>query len=706
MARLRIALVGTIGVVLGFVGGEVFDELVWVLPLAAVVPTVGTLLVAPRPSWLRFVVAATTVVLSTVIAVLLTSGATAGDIVDAFVAGPQRLLTTEWPSPARPDLVGTIALLIAASTAIAAELALRPRWHLLPLAPEAITYVLLIGLSAPAGPTLLWLLVLGPLAVMLAALRHGTSISDRATVLAGERRSIPLVAIAIAVAMLVSIPISMTARADPRRNEPPARTAPLLDPIEATAALRRLDPPIDTHAIDLGDGTEDVVPTRWRTAALSDYDGERWLPALTIRPIGRTLGVADDSAIDVSIDVLEDDLLLLPLPGPPVSVDAMTETDADRTIVRLVDIPDGSIAVTANLAPVLLVADDVPLATREIDDAVSGLTELAEELGGDGTTIERLDRIATTMRDEFVLDSNVQGGGLQQALLERFLRDTRRGTAEQFAASYVLLARALGADARVATGFELQGRSLADGAGGEDGGFTITSSDARVWPELALQDGSWVAIDPIPPQEAPNDVPTPPEPQSQTPAAPQPPIAPPPEPANEEEAIDETAGGGDDGALSTAVDVLLRVIAVGALALMPIVVAAAAILALKARRRRKRLNASASTDRIRGAWATATDALVDAGLAIGGSATDGEIALAGERVTGSTARWELLRLAKLSSAATFGSPPSPGQLERDATSCLQSIETAIVDERTPWQRLRWRLSLRSLRRATRSPVTV
>ena len=57
------------------------------------------------------------------------------------------------------------------------------------------------------------------------------------------------------------------------------------------------------------------------------------------------------------------------------------------------------------------------------------------------------------MREEFVLDSKVQGGGLQQALIDRFLRDTQRGTAEQFATAFVLLARSLGIEARVATGF-------------------------------------------------------------------------------------------------------------------------------------------------------------------------------------------------------------------------------------------------------------
>ena len=70
------------------------------------------------------------------------------------------------------------------------------------------------------------------------------------------------------------------------------------------------------------------------------------------------------------------------------------------------------------------------------------------------------------MREEFVLDSNVQGGGLQQALIDRFLRDTQRGTAEQFATAFVLLTRSLGIEARGhrlrrrrRTGWQRHGRS-------------------------------------------------------------------------------------------------------------------------------------------------------------------------------------------------------------------------------------------------------
>ena len=109
--------------------------------------------------------------------------------------------------------------------------------------------------------------------------------------------------------------------------------------------------------------------------------------------------------------------------------------------------------------------------------------------------------------------------------------------------------------------------------------------------------------------------------------------------------------------------------------------------------------------RIQGAWASATDALVDAGLSIPPSFTDDEIARRGDPIA-PTAHRELHRLAVLNSAATYGAPNRPDLLAQDAQQCLDAIDAAIAEPKSRWQRARWRLSLRSLRSSTRSPVTV
>jgi len=108
---------------------------------------------------------------------------------------------------------------------------------------------------------------------------------------------------------------------------------------------------------------------------------------------------------------------------------------------------------------------------------------------------------------------------------------------------------------------------------------------------------------------------------------------------------------------------------------------------------------------VRGAWALATDALVDAGQTIETSSTDSEIALVGSTLV-DDAGTDLERLAVMASAATYGSPADPTRMADEAVACLGAVERALRDTRGRLRRIRWRLSLRSLRHRTRSPVIV
>jgi hypothetical protein len=695
MARARIFVLMVMGVVIGIGAGGIFDEFQWPLMTAPLAPALVLIVVVDRSVWLRLPAAAAAVIASVAVALVATDGSI-GQLVDSFTDGPQRLLSTEWPSPVRGDLVGTVTALIATCVVASAELARRKRWHLAPLTPLLLVAVIVVGLSAPLGVRWGLLVAVGATSVVFATLRADDELRRRLRLLRGERRLVPLLLVAAATTAVVSIPIGLEARADPRRNDTAQQTAPVLDPIQATTALRSLDPPIVLHEIEML--SAGAAPTLWRTAALDTYDGVRWTPDLTLRPIGKTLGPSVDPVVSFEVSFLDDDTSLVPFPGSPVSVDAVVETDPERTVVRLFERPTVGdvVGASATTAPTADDAAIAGLAARVIDDGVSGLSELAQQLGGDGTILQQLGRIESTMRNDWELDSEVQGGGLQQALIERFLRETRRGNSEQFASGFALLARSLGADARVATGFRTEAPSSAT--------FGLGSGDATVWPEVRLTDGRWFPFEPVPLEEVSGGEPPPPEPQVQTPAAPQPPIPPPPEPSNDANDTEATEQTATSSALSTAITWVVRGVTVVGVALLPILLAVGAILGTKYRRRRRRLSAASAGERIRGAWATATDALVDAGLSIADSSTDAEIAGAGEPLV-ATARRPLHRLASLATTATFGEPAHPELLADDAASCLVSVETTMAENRSRWQRVRWRLSLRSLRAATRSPVT-
>lgn len=730
--RTRIFVLGVAMFVPAGAASGIFAERIWWLLLAVAVPTAVAILLQTRLVISRLL-GSIVAVAASVTAVVLLSGGDDDDVITTFTSGFDTILSTEWPSPDRPDLVGVVALLLAIGTAIGAELARRDRWHLSPLLTVLISHIVVIALSAPLGVRLGWLVPLGLTFAVFATLRPddaarhalssevrsaasvspearsaarlGGGLGERLTILRGERRLLPLILVVVVTAGAISLPLTLAVRADPRRNDPPEETAAILDPIEATLALRRLDPARPLYEVQ----SQGAIPDRWRTAALGNYDGQRWTPSLTLRQIGRRLSTAEADTIDYRLRFLDDDLTLIPLPGTPVTIDAPIETDPDRTIVRLTEraSPSNPIAVTSTVSPTVASARLSSVGARPIDDNVSGLSEFATNLAGGGSIFEQLSELERVLAEDYALASNAPGGGLQAALIDRFLRDTQRGTAEQFATAYALLARALGVDARVATGFVSEATPDGDV-------LSLTSSDAAVWPEVRFVeirvDGDstqiierWVAFDPVPEQEQTDEQPEPDDPAVQTPAAAQPPIAPPPEPSVDPQADDQDQDGPAASGLSTLGTWAVRVGSVATIVLLPVLLAIMTILAIKYRRRRHRMLAAAAAARVTGAWATATDRLVDAGLTIATSATNGDIARAGSPVSGGTAR-ELAQLAAMSSEVTFGSPSQTERLAELAATNLEAVESAMKQDRTRVQRLRWQLSLRSLRRATRSPV--
>lgn len=710
LLRLRLVLAGVMMCLVAISAGVVFDQQEWTFLIAPVIVTVAAWSVFARRWTGRLATGVIAIVSGTTLVVII-AGGDAADVVASFGSSTQRLLSTEWPSPDRPELLGTVATLLGIATLAAAELTHRARFHLSPLLPVLAAQLLIISLSAPHGPQWWTLTALALLAVIFTIMRPGAEMElrDRLALLRGERRLIPAACLTIGVAALVAVPLTLSGRADPRRNEPAASSASLIDPIEATLALQTIEPPIELHELqvssDVANGL-DAVPTRWRTAALSRYDGRRWSPNLVLRPIGRRLNPPADDEIDYTITFENDDVQFVPLPGAPIVIDAPIETDEARTLVGLLERPVAGdpYRVTARVEPTPEEAVG-SIGVIEADENTTALADLAQGLAREGgaeeTTdfLEQLRGIEATMREEFVLRTDAPGGGLQRLLIERFLRETRRGNAEQFATAFVLLARSLGVEARVATGYEIDPTNL--DTTGDLATLTILSTDAAVWPEVRIGD-RWVAFDPTPPEESTDSSPPPVEPQVQTPAPPQPPIDEPPDAVDDPVVADEVVDEGTPARLSVVVTYALYVGVVVAILLVPVLLFVLIVLGAKRRRRRRRLSGSAR-ERVRGAWSLATNALVDGGMSITKSETNDEIAIVAAGYAPKATR-ELRRLARLSSTTTFGDPTHPELLADDAVACLNQVEATMSEGRTRRQRIGWRLSLRSLRSSTTSPV--
>lgn len=703
-ARLGITVVTAMGVLLAVVAGGIFDEIQPELLIAPVLCGATAIVVTGRHGIVRLVAAVLAILGSALLIVVLADGSYY-DVRAAAFEGPRRLLTTEWPSPTEPTVVGAVGLLLAIVTSVAADLAGRSRWHLTPLAVLLAGLVALLALSAPVQPVAWAMVLLGVAALVLALARPGETPSERSRTLLGDPSLIASILLAAVVAIGASGAIAWADRADPRQTQEPEISATLLDPVEATVALREADPTIELFILtERTTPPHPSFPVRWRIAALDSYDGQRWVPRLALRPIGRRLGTTDAAVsgglapLAYDIEVLTDELgLLLPFPGRPLAVTADVETDIGRTVVKLTDQiePGTVIGALSDVTPTLDAVQTAVLGNRQVDELASSFTELAEILAGDGTELERLRRIESTMRTEWQLDSSAPGSGQQLALIERFVDETRRGTKEQFVTAYVLLARSLGFDARVATGFIVPSDEMGTP-------LTLDSSHAAAWPEVAVTDVGWLALDPVPPVETTDEQEEPPPPEAQSPPAAQPPIAPPTE--QDDPTDDERAEvDGESGRWAPVLRWASRVAMTAGLASLPILIVIAVILLVKWSRRRRRLTSPDPAVRVRGAWANTTDSLVDAGLLIGPAWTDDRIAESAV-VIAPGAPHEMRHLAAMSTQMTFGATDDGWRLADDAVSTSDTVDASIRAQRTRWERIRWRLSLRSLRPSTRSPV--
>lgn len=701
MAVMRCALVGLAGCCLALLASHVVNDRAPELVLVPVLVAVAGMSTMRFGAWVNGGAIAAGVVVGTVGAVVV-GGGSVTDVVPGAFDGPRRLLSTEWPSPLDPPILATLGLLVGIATGSSLVLALRDRWRLLPLLPVAVAATVLIGLSATSPPSG-WLLIgLGVIAIVFTLAAQPRSETRGVRGLVVDRT-------VLASATLFAVAIGLTAgavawadRADPRSTDEPDVAETLLDPVEATVAMREIEPPIDLMTIaDRSTIDRAAMPSRWRLAAFDVYDGQRWVPSIDLHPIGGVLGSNPDDPSILVYDVVYhgDRIDLVPFPGKPVAVDRDVQTDIGRVAVRLDESPDVGTVVEARSVPepTLAGAEGRGVASRQVDEIALTFSDQARRLAGDGLPLERLGRLADTLRNEWDLDSEAPGAGLQQALISRFLIDTQRGTREQFVTAYVLLARSIGFDARIAAGFAVPPDELGST-------FDLGTEHAAIWPEVRLDDGTWIALDPVPDREVTDDeVPQEPR-ETQTPAAAQPPVRPPTEePTDDDEvAVDETTEAGGWG---TVAGWVARVGAVTGLVIAPFLVAIGLIVGLKWRRRRARLAATEPAARVRGAWANATDSLVDAGLTIPRSWTDDHIATAAAGVVTGVPH-ETRRLAAMSSAVTFGSRgrDESARLAADASATAASIDGAIRATRSRWERIKWRLSLRSLRRSTRSPV--
>jgi len=277
--------------------------------------------------------------------------------------------------------------------------------------------------------------------------------------------------------------------------------------------------------------------------------------------------------------------------------------------------------------------------------------------------------------------------------IDELLTDTRMiGDAEQYSVTAALMARELGFPARVVMGFvpETTGPGTSE----------IKGKDVSAWIEVDTAQWGWVTVDPNPPVR-PIPV-VPPKDPNQV-AQPQTIVPPPatlPNPAAEQPNPDAQQHSAPlPNAFLLGVLVVLKIAGWVLLVVVILLAPFLLILIVKSRRRRFRRRAPDTLAQISGGWQEFEDSVLDHGIEPPIAATRSEVAT----TVGGT---RSAVLAAVTDRATFGpGDPDPAEVElvwRSVDELTASLNSGL----TRWQRLKVRLSLRSLRGPSGSRYSV
>ncbi|GAA3099525.1 transglutaminase-like putative cysteine protease [Kribbella aluminosa] len=409
---------------------------------------------------------------------------------EAVTSGWRRTLESTWPASPVPDLVAFVPVLVLLACLIGARVLQRSR--LLALLPAVVVaglsqaYVTVSGVDA----------VLAGLALTACcALVLLQWPGDRGSWL---RLVAALAAMTVAASTLsVALPTSSAVHLP--KPSPPDSPTVLSNPLTEIAA--RLHSPDTVVFTARANGPVD----RWPVIALDSFDGVTWTAAPKFQRLGRELPL--DSHVTVPVRRQSADVALADwsLPWLPSQSRTLSVVD-DKPL--LVDPASGALLAEdsrpsqyrVNWAEPTVDVDALASAGVDSDlrsgddlgEVPAGIDELARSIAGDvRPSFELALVLEKYLRTNYKLATGENlptGHGYAQ--LNYFLQHSKRGTSEQFAAAYVVMARLLGLPARLVVGFKQPDTPSPDGT------YVIRNRDVLAWPEVAVTGVGWVPLDP------------------------------------------------------------------------------------------------------------------------------------------------------------------------------------------------------------------
>jgi len=348
----------------------------------------------------------------------------------------------------------------------------------------------------------------------------------------------------------------------------------------------------------------------------------------------------------------------------------------DPNLLTSADVPSGQ-----RVARTLRVGDGVPAQLRR----------LADELSADnGAPYERALAIEQFLAEHYRHVADAPSGhaypNLSFFLFGPGHAGGRRGTSEQFAATFAVLGRLTGLPTRVVVGFR-----------SPPGGGPVRAADAYAWPEVLFESLGWVAFDPLPqpdtePRPVEEDFTPEPEPSS-PPPMPSPEPAPSDPPASAAAAVPAPNLQGSRGwPLLAGAGFLLAIVAAGP----------ALVIWLRRSQRRRRLFVGTPAQRVAGAWLETTDTLRLAGQAVD-HLTATEVAERARTIAVRASAPEVLvppidELAALVNLATFAPVEVTDQDAEAAGVRAMAYRAGLRAGQRWWRRLLWSAHPGPLRR--------
>ena len=495
----RAVLTGLLGTLAGLGFGPVFGGLPGSSAfVTAVAATTGAATLVVAVAVLAPRLSPTVVALAGALIVAVTAAGVSG-AGTAIMKGPWRLLTAALPADPTGPPLGIVALAAGLATLFAGLLAAYAGSALAPVVPPLVCLVAALGLGA-SGPPLPGWYAPAAVALVLALLLTGRSTPPRPGVIA-------MAALTGVVAIVVTAVLGPAVPGAQAHAPADARTlvsAPVLprsgvSPLQQYLALRDESLPVRVT------GTTSRPGGTLRMATLTRFDGTYWTVSGDFRLAGTRLPRPPATGHQVSVtsrvQISSGDPDWVLSPGRPTRLTAgglgVDEDTGDVAVpVGKASPSEYDTTSVVNQVDVATLRSAAPTPARDrltppLPAALRGFVErtVADEPSAAGRLVALYQRFKT--QGDFYYDNakDVAGGhGYYQ--IQRLL-ESKRGTSEQYASAYAVMARHLGLDSRVVMGFqpEYQGNA-----------FTVTGRDVYAWVEVHFAGIGWVTIDPSPQQ--------------------------------------------------------------------------------------------------------------------------------------------------------------------------------------------------------------